>query len=147
MAECANIVNTLRATYEGPAWHGAAVKEVLSKIPPDKLHAKIGDGHTIIELILHMAAWRTYAIEKLNGNETYEVSEAANFPIGKNLDDAMEVLNKTQSELITAITGFDEQKLHEQVPSKKYSYYKMLHGVVHHDLYHLGQIVMITKQF
>ena len=147
MSELDNIIHTLKDTYDGSAWHGSSVKAVLSKLNQKDVDAKIGNGHSIGELILHMAAWRTFAIKKLRGDDHYDVSDEFNFPGCSNLRDAIDELDKTQIALISAITNFNEQKLREIVPQKKYSYQKMLVGIPHHDLYHLGQIVMIMKQF
>lgn len=147
MTALQGIIHTLKDTYDGMAWHGSSVKEVLSKIPSNKTGARIGNSHAIIELVLHMTAWRTFVIQKLQGNNEYKVSDEANFPAGDNLQDAIVQLDKSQQELLVALSGFDSNKLDETVPNQKYSFYKLLHGIVHHDLYHVGQIVMITKQF
>lgn len=147
MTALQEIVHTLKDTYDGYAWHGSSVKEVLLKIPSDKVEARIGNSHSIIELVMHMTAWRTFVIQKLQGNNEYKVSEEANFPSGESLTEAIVQLDKSQLELLEALSGFDSNKLGEYVPSQKYSFYKLLHGIVHHDLYHLGQIVMITKHF
>jgi hypothetical protein len=31
------------------------------------------------------------------------------------------------------------------VPSREYSFQTMLHGIVHHELYHLGQIALLKR--
>lgn len=141
------IINSLKDVYNGNPWHGPSITNVLSKLPEDKLNARIGDAHSIAELILHIVAWRTFVIRKLKGDHDYDVDVEANFPHGSSLKYALDQLDKSQVELIEAITQFDLQKLNEEVPGKKYSYHKMIAGITDHDLYHLGQIVMITKQF
>ncbi|HEY5692459.1 MAG TPA: DinB family protein [Cyclobacteriaceae bacterium] len=141
------IINTLKDVYNGNPWHGPSITNVLSKLSENKLNAKIGNGHSIVELILHIVAWRTFAIKKLKGDHDYNVDDEANFPKGRSLKDALDQLDNSQAELMDAINHFDPQKLNEEIPGKKYSYYKMIAGITHHDLYHLGQIVMITKQF
>lgn len=147
MSEIDRIISTLRDTYEKNAWHGPAVKEIISKISEDQREAKIGNGHSIIEIILHMIAWRNFVIQILLGNDSYKVTDELNFPEGHNLTATIKKLDKSQEELVATIAKFDEQNLHHEVPGQKYSYYKLLHGIIHHDLYHLGQIVMIIKQF
>lgn len=147
MSEIDHIIDTLKDTYEGNAWHGPSAKEILSKISENQQDAKIGNGHSIIEIILHMNAWRNFVIQILLGNDSYQVTDELNFPQGQNLKEAIRILDKSQEELIATIAKFDEQNLHQEVPKRKYSYHKLLHGIIHHDLYHLGQIVMIIKQF
>jgi len=147
MSELDNIIHILEDTYDGNAWHGSSVKAVLSKLSKENANAKIGDSHSIVELIQHMAAWRIFAIKKLLGDDDYDVSDQENFSGDTSLAGAIHRLDKSQIELISAITDFDKQKLNQEVPHKNYSYRKMLYGIPHHDLYHLGQIVMISKQF
>lgn len=147
MSAKAGIISTLKDTYDGSAWHGPSLMQVCSKIPAAKANTRIGPGHSIIEIVLHMVAWRNFVIHKLNGDDSYDVTEEINFPQSNNWTAALEELDKNQKELLQAIAQFDEQKLIDLVPGRNYSFYKLLHGIVHHDTYHQGQIVMITKQF
>ncbi|MEQ8364767.1 MAG: DinB family protein [Cyclobacteriaceae bacterium] len=141
------IIKSLNNTYDGVAWHGPSIKKVLSQIPPEKCDSRIGNGNSIIELVLHMAAWRGFVIHKLQGDLDFDITDETNFPKGQKWHQALKVLEESQHQLLKAIDLFDKQKLQDLVPHRKYSFHKLLHGVTHHDLYHLGQITMITKQF
>jgi len=147
MSDLSKIAETLKQTYNGDAWHGPSVMATLSNLSGDEARAKIGNGHSIIEIVSHMTSWRNFAIQKLTGHDSFDVSEKANFPTEPDWNVVLKKLNESQEELLNALTRFTEEKLQDQVPGRKYSYYKLLHGIIHHDLYHLGQIVMITKQF
>ena len=59
----------------------------------------------------------------------------------------MEKLRQSQAELVDAAVNFPDSRLGELVPSKnqKYTYYTLLHGIIQHDIYHLGQIQLIRK--
>jgi uncharacterized damage-inducible protein DinB len=35
--------------------------------------------------------------------------------------------------------------LKDNVPGTEYDYYTLLHGIIHHDLYHTGQIAAFKK--
>ncbi len=94
-----------------------------------------------------MTTWRMFALRKLRGDNEFDVSDELNFPKKGNWGGAIEGLEQSQRDLISELSRFDEKKLQEIVPGRKYSFYKLLHGIAHHDLYHLGQIVMISKQF
>lgn len=141
------IIKSLEDTYDGDAWHGPSIKKVLSGIPAEKANSKIGNAHSIIALVLHMATWRSFVVHKLQGDKDFDINDETNFPKGKGWDNAIAELERSQEQLLTAIATFDIQNLHDLVPHRKYSFHKLLHGIIHHDLYHLGQIVMITKQF
>lgn len=147
MSELDRIIEDVKETFDGNAWHGPSIKQILSKIPQEQAHARVANGHSIIELVLHMAAWRTFVIHKLRGNDAFEVKEENNFPKGVDWTTALDELDKSQRDLLDALTHFDAERLANQVPNRKYSYYKLLHGIVQHDVYHQGQIVMITRQF
>lgn len=139
------IISALEDTYDGEAWHGPTIKKVLSEIPPEKCDSRIENGNSIIELVLHMAAWRGFVIRKLQGDHNFDITDETNFPKGKNWHQALEELEESQGQLLKAIASFDKQKLQDLVPHRKYSYHKLLHGITHHDLYHLGQITMLKK--
>ncbi|GAB1446550.1 MAG: DinB family protein [Cyclobacteriaceae bacterium] len=147
MDPLAGIIKSIQDTYDGEPWHGPSIKKILSEIPAEKCDSRIGGGHSIIELVLHITAWRGFVVRQLQGNQDFDITDEANFPNGKDWHQAIEELDKSQGQLLKAIASFDKQKLQDFVPSRKYSFSKLLHGITHHDLYHLGQIVMITKQF
>jgi hypothetical protein len=56
-------------------------------------------------------------------------------------------LEETQDELLKAVEALPLERLEEQVTWTKepFSYYSILHGIIHHDLYHIGQINLIRK--
>lgn len=146
--EIKNIHKILRHTFEKNAWHGPAVKEVLETITPEQSYKRLPESHSIIELVSHMTAWRIFVIKKLHGDAEYKVVDQMNFPVVTNWPEVVQALYKSQADLLEALEAFDIAKLYEIVQhgSYHYSYYTLLHGIIHHDLYHLGQIAIIRKQ-
>jgi uncharacterized damage-inducible protein DinB len=143
--EIQKIGDILRHTFEKNAWHGLAVMEVLNSIDEHIVHKKFNSTHSIIELVAHMTAWRTFVIEELSGNSEYKVSEEMNFPVIDTWQEAVYGLMTSQEKLLASLAKFPDERLGEVVPNRPYKFFTMLHGIVHHDLYHLGQIVMISK--
>ena len=92
-----------------------------------------------------MTAWKTFVTEKLQGNESFDVSEEMNFPTSKSLSEAVNSLQKSQEKLLQSLKQFPAERLTEVVPNRPYKFFTMIHGVIHHDLYHLGQIVLIKR--
>ncbi|MDH4088831.1 MAG: DinB family protein [Cyclobacteriaceae bacterium] len=146
--EVKNIHDLLQRTFEKNAWHGPAVKEVLENITSRQSQHRLPGSHSIAELVAHMTAWRIFVIKKLGGDVHYKVAEEMNFPVPADWSVAVEELNRSQLKLLEAILAFDDSRLHEVVPhiSYNYSFYTLLHGIIHHDLYHAGQIALIKKQ-
>lgn len=147
MTELQHIIETLEDTYKGVPWHGPNIQGTLSQIQESKKNEKVSNGHSIIQIVGHMISWRTFVCRRLNGDEAYDVTDEMNFPKSNNWLEVLEELTKSQQDLVDALSGFDPKKLDDSVPGRKYSFRKMIHGIIHHDLYHLGQIVMISKQF
>jgi len=146
--EIANILGLLRHTYEKHAWHGPAVKEVLENISAEQAKTRLPGTHSIEELVAHMTAWRTFVTRKLEGDLDYKVADESNFPTSISWPDALSDLDISQTRLLAAVTSFDVSKLHEKVAhaNNDYTYYTLMHGIIHHDLYHIGQIALIVKQ-
>ncbi|MEO7989569.1 MAG: DinB family protein [Chryseolinea sp.] len=142
-----HIISLLKSTFEKKAWYGSSVKEVLGDISADQATNRIANTHSIIELVGHMTAWRTFVIKKLEGDVDYKVTDDLNFPSPFTWETSLKDLEESQAKLIEAIQKFDSSRLHDLVPhnSYKYSFYGLLHGIIHHDTYHIGQIELIKK--
>ncbi|MDX1939492.1 MAG: DinB family protein [Saprospiraceae bacterium] len=148
--EITRIINTIRHTFEGTPWHGPAVMDILKDIKPEDVIKKLPNSHNIAELVAHMSTWREFVAQKLNGNIEFDVTHEANFPVITNLtkEDWQALVNrlqKSQSDLLKALEHCSDEKLGELVPGREYKFGIMLHGIIHHDLYHLGQIVLLRK--
>jgi uncharacterized damage-inducible protein DinB len=139
------IIKQIERIFHGPAWHGPSVMEVLSAIKEENKNAAHKNSHSIVELVGHITAWRKFVIEQLKGNNNYRVSEEMNFPTPTNLSETLDELKSTQAELVKCISNFPEERFTEKVLGKPFSYQTMLHGILHHDLYHIGQISLLNR--
>ncbi|MEN0005805.1 MAG: DinB family protein [Bacteroidota bacterium] len=148
-SEIQTIVALLQRTFNGSAWHGPNVLSVLEALSMEQLSQKRGNSHTIITLVAHMLAWRVFTLKKLQGDEDYDVTEALNFPVlpvtEENWNHLMQQLKYNQQQLLTLLEQQSDDLLQQVVPGKDYPYFLLLHGNIHHDLYHLGQIVLLSK--
>ena len=143
--EIQRLIDTLSHTFEKNAWHGPAVLEVVEEVNADQANQRVGDSHSILELVMHMTAWRNFVCEKIEGNAEYDVNEAMNFPTEGSWTKAVEALKKSQTRLMKLLEQFPLEKLEEKVPGRPFKFSVMLHGIIHHDLYHTGQIVLLKK--
>lgn len=147
MNEIDRIVRLLEKTFDKQPWYGSSIIEILSRIDSEQAIVRQGDSHSIIELVMHMISWRKFVTQRLMGNAEFEVTVEANFPRATTWKDALDQLHQSQEALLAAVKQFPENRLVELVPSKilKYTYYTLLHGIIHHDIYHLGQISLLQK--
>jgi hypothetical protein len=54
-------------------------------------------------------------------------------------------LSLSHDELIAELGKKDDNFLSELVPGSEYDYYTLIHGIIHHDIYHTGQISILRK--
>lgn len=147
--EVARIADQMRRAYDGEAWHGPALRELLQGISASQAAAHPLPGrHSIWELVGHIAAWKRVVVRRLAGETVNELSPAENFPQPPDPTEAAwekmkSSLEDAQRRLLAAVEGLSEERLLGPVPGKDYTAYYLLHGVVQHDLYHGGQIALL----
>lgn len=151
MSEIKRINDQLKRAFEGKAWHGPSVSEVLAGVTAEQAAAhSIPGAHSIWELTLHIATWERVGRRRVEESDPIDVSDEEDWPAVEDTSDgawknALEELRRNHETLRAAIRGLDEARLEEIVPGTQYSIYFLLHGVIQHDLYHAGQIALLKK--
>jgi len=151
MNEIERINDQLKRAFEGKAWHGPSVSEVLAGVTAKQAAARpISDAHSIWEITLHIATWERVGRRRIQESAPIDVSDDEDWPEVE--DTSEEAWKRTLDEvrsnhlsLREAIAGLDEARLGDIVPGTIYSVYFLLHGVIQHDLYHAGQIALLKK--
>jgi uncharacterized damage-inducible protein DinB len=150
--EIARIAGQLECTFDGPAWHGDPVQEILDGVTAEQALTKpIPSAHTIWEIVLHSTAWMD-AVRRRIGGEAVELAEEENWPKFAEKSEsawqhAQESLFAAQARLREAVMRMEESQLSDPVRGCDYDMYFMLHGVIQHNLYHAGQIALLKKSF
>lgn len=150
-SEAALIADQLRRAFDGDAWHGPALLELLKDVDAPTAAAKpLADVHSIWELVLHIAAWDTAGFRRLAG-EKAQLKGTANFPLVPDppTEEAWRStvisITRRHKKLVDIVAGLSEKRLRSQVPGKPYDFYHMFHGIAQHELYHAGQIAILKK--
>lgn len=157
MPETNRIADQLKRAYEGQAWHGPSLLEALSGISAAQALAQpIPNAHSIWQLVLHMAAWMDAVRERITNGPIASPTDG-DWP---ELVDSSEngwqatlaLLAQRQDELLNAIANLTDEQLKRRLGTENdpptasgYSAYYNLHGVIQHNLYHAGQIVLLKK--
>ena len=153
MSETARLADQIRRAFEGQAWHGDSVMEILADVEAKTAAAhRIKNAHSIWELVLHIAAWDGAVLRRAGGTAV-RLGDKENFPPVADTSEAawgkaIEHLKTTHDQLVRAVAAFPDSRLQEQVPGKKEKYYDffyMFSGIVQHELYHAGQIALLKK--
>jgi len=150
VSQTALIAEQLRRAFEGDAWHGPALLELLEDVDAARAAARpLPDTHSIWELVMHVAAWDEAAFRRIGG-KTVQLTGVANFPVVPKPTEAawrkaVAQAKRAHAVLVKTVKALPESRLREPVPGKKYDFYFMLHGVAQHELYHAGQIAILKK--
>ncbi len=76
MKEVERIADQLRRAFEGEAWHGPAVMEILDGMTAEHASARpFKSAHNIWEIVLHIAAWERAGLRRLHGDRAQLPSE------------------------------------------------------------------------
>lgn len=148
--EAGRIADQLRRAFDGSAWHGPALLELLEDVDAVTAGSRpISNAHSIWELALHIAVWDAAAVRRLGGKKT-QPSGLQNFPrvpkpTAAAWRRAVTQLKRAHQTLVKTVAGLPDARLNDRVPGKRYNFYFMLHGVVQHELYHAGQIAILKK--
>ena len=149
-SESIRIADQLRRAFDGSAWHGPALLELLQDVDAGMAAAKpLRDVHSIWELVLHVAVWDGAALRRLRG-EKCQPTGLANFPLVPEPTEAAWRKAKAGTKgahnaLVKTVAGLPDSRLRDRVPGKRYDFYHMLHGIAQHELYHAGQIAILKK--
>jgi uncharacterized damage-inducible protein DinB len=150
MNEIQRIEHQLKRAFEGGAWHGPSVSEVLKDVTATQAASRpIPGAHSIWEILLHIAAWEGVCRRRLEGDRAEIPDEEDWPPVHDTSAPAWELAKSTLSEghqdLRQATSRVDESRLDEPILPNMSSVYVTLQGAVQHDLYHAGQIAILRK--
>ena len=149
-SEAARIADQLRRAFDGSAWHGPALLELLEDVDAATAAAKpLTNVHSIWELLLHVAAWDGAACRRLSGKKA-QLKGKQNFPpVPASTEaawrEAVAGAKRTHDALVQTVAALSDDRLRDRVPGKPYDFGHMVLGVAQHELYHAGQIAILKK--
>jgi uncharacterized damage-inducible protein DinB len=144
------IISQLKDTYEGDPWFGRAAVKLLSEVNEKTAYQKPAGHHSILELLWHMITWREFTIDRLKDTPQMKMDYFENMD-WRELDhndmtlwkEGLEHLRETQDQLLSLLSASEDVLLEKLVDERTYNFRKLLHGLIQHDIYHLGQIAYI----
>lgn len=150
MSQIALVVDQLKRAFDGEAWHGPALMEILGGVNARTAAARpIPGAHSIWELVLHISAWERVVTRRLRG-ETVSPTDKEDFPAVSDVSEnawreALNTLHRNHDELIKTVSVLSDSQLRDPVPGKSHDVLFMLLGAVQHAAYHGGQIALLRK--
>ena len=146
----------LARAFDGDPWHGSSLLALLEDVDADAAAARPVEGaHTIIELVLHMAAWTGEVARRLRGS-TPALPPEGDWPTpgtGKNgWAAARERLAAAQVDALAALAACPDERLTAIVGQTRdpsvgsgLTYAAMASGLAQHHAYHGGQVALLKR--
>ena len=137
----------------GIAWHGESVSRIMQDVDVSLAARKLpGASHSIWEILLHIIQWDEICVRRLNGEViNMTTGDPGDWPdLPEKLDDdnwrqVLARLKRAQRAMIDSVRNMSENELARRVPGTSWNAYLMLHGTLHHDLHHAGQISVLKR--
>jgi uncharacterized damage-inducible protein DinB len=150
MKESKRISNLYQSIYNGNPWLEVTLTGTLKDITAQqayrKAHPKL---NTIWEIVNHLIQWRRNILSRLHGKMVATPDHNYFVPVLDSSEAAWEQslqnLAKSQEAWNTFFENFDDNDIEKIFVQNNHTYYEHIHGIIQHDVYHLGQIVILKK--
>ncbi len=150
------IIQQYKDVQNGTLWIGSTIGSKLNQIDEQMVFTRpLESLHSIAEIISHLTLWRKETILKIQtgkGSKTDDCAE--NWLPNDQLEPKgwHRIKSEYDDTLIALIALLDskddaflEEKYYDTDFKGHYPYRFIIDGMLHHDLYHLGQLGIIIK--
>ncbi len=151
-----HVIEQLQEVQNGKLWMGDTFRKKLDSITAEQAFTRpLPNLHSVAELLAHLTAWKKDAILKVkNGIGVLKADEEGNWPGHKTLKEIgwknlIAEYESSHLELINLLGEKDDSFLQESYEDQDFkstfNYSFVIDGILHHDLYHLGQMGIVIK--
>lgn len=151
-----HISKQLEDIQNGKNWIGSSFHSKLSSIDEEFIFTRpISNLHSIAEIISHLTLWRNEAILKIKtgkGSKTDDCEEnwlSIDALKNKGWEIIKNEYDSSLTELLSLLQDKEDAFLNETYYDTDfkgiYTYNFLINGMLHHDIYHLGQLGIIIK--
>lgn len=152
-----DLVEELQKAYDGDAWHGNPVWNLVQSANPEKVFTHpIPNSHSIAELVLHLTAWTAEAIDRIDGQTAKEPASGDwPSPLMKTTAEwtrikaDFKLVNEKLIERIGRLTSSDWTEVVKDERNRALGtgvdFAQLVNGIIQHHAYHAGQIALLLK--
>lgn len=150
MKETDRIIKLFEDLYDGNPWIDVTINRTLEPITAEMAKKNILPGrNSIWQIVNHILNWRQTVLLRLQEKEVSVPDNNYFEPVSDTSEAAWkktkEKLNESQMQWLNFLKTLTEEDLLKINPKSKMTYVYHIHSIIHHDAYHLGQIVLLAK--
>jgi uncharacterized damage-inducible protein DinB len=136
--------------YNGNPWLDVTIAATLSEISAEKAAKKpAAGGNSIWKIGNHLISWRENVLQRINGQTVITPDDNYFAPVSDTSEIAwqqtLKNLATSQQKWTEFLQGINDPELSGIYLPNGHTHYEHIHGIIQHDAYHLGQIVLIAK--
>jgi uncharacterized damage-inducible protein DinB len=150
MKETQRIIQLFEKGYHGSPWIDVNLVDVLQSVSADQALKKLTPGaNSIWEITNHLISWRENVLQRVQGEELKTPAHNYFVAVKKGSEGdwqhTLKKLDATQKDWLKFLKKMEASELNNLYEPNGMTYYEHIQGILQHDVYHLGQIVMLTK--
>ena len=150
-----NLIIQMEQIQKGKNWIGTNFETIINPLSETDFFYQPKSMHSVAEIISHLTIWREETILKIEtGEGSITDDDPSNWktneelkPLGK--ESILLAYNTSLKKFLQLLKGKSDDFLEDiyyDTDFKDYfSYSFLLNGMLHHDLYHLGQLGLMIK--
>lgn len=149
--ETTRLADQLERAFRGGAWHGPSLAEALDGVDASLAASRpAADAHSIGEIAGHVAFWIDAGRRRMEGENVTDVLPDVDFPPGAAASEeawrsTLARLDQAHRRLHSALLALDDERLDDPVVGSDPTVRGQLLGILQHNAYHAGQIMMLKK--
>jgi hypothetical protein len=149
------IIDQMEQIHEGNGWIGVNFKKKVCGLSETEFFHRLNGMHSIAEIVAHLSTWRLESILKIKtGKGSITDDDPSNWKSNRILKQIgkEEILLKHHESLLKLLNllrqkndDFLSEMYYDTDFKSNYPYSFLVQGMLHHDIYHLGQIGLLIK--
>jgi len=148
-----NYIKQFIDLYNGEPWLDISFSSTLSKLEEEKAFKKpLKNTHSVAEIVSHIIAYRNFLLVQFMEEKDFDVNQEKSFETeiyaskSKSLwTFILDAFDDNQKKLIEHLEKSDDSILSKKVHHRNYELRYLMDGILQHDAYHLGQVVILLK--
>jgi len=146
--------NEQEVILSGNPWYGDSIYTIIEQVGFDAAYEKPpGSAHNIAGILLHMLAWTEEVMDRMNGLAA-QMPSSGDWPDPGDPDEQkwqnyVNDLKLVNVNLLGVIQNFPEEQWDEPINDPRSDEtvltYQMTNGFIQHQVYHAGQIALLTR--
>ncbi|GAB3224735.1 DinB family protein [Algoriphagus aestuariicola] len=150
MEENDRIVSLFEKLYNGESWIDVPVQGTLLRISAaDAGRRPLPNCNTIWEIVNHLIEWKVNVMQRLQGKILETPANNYIYPVPDTSETAWQAtllrFDTLHRQWIDFLKKIDTSSYQRIYPPNQMSYYEHIMGILQHEAYHLGQIVILAK--